>query len=198
MENKIYTSISVEPKLYPTHLCCWNCNQGQGSNNDTALCCYAFCFPYCAYADIMNNLEENTCCCPVGFCSSLLCVLPLGIFSYTVYVACSAVIVYNLAIFVNYAGKTTEKSRRTLKRKYNLTTEECGCSSCAHICCFTCAMYQESMYIKHVLDKEPSCILYQCCNFICGKTEIGVFDRKKTMNYEYKKIPSVVTEQPIM
>ncbi|KAJ8598610.1 hypothetical protein CTAYLR_001718 [Chrysophaeum taylorii] len=153
----------ANPSNYISDLCCWD---GCQCSRDCALCCYATFCPYCAYADIMAAIEMPSCCCPVGFSYSLGCVLPFGLVSYAVQIVMNSFGLCLCSPFVNIVPCITCTSREALGTKYG----------CAHYCCQTCAIYQEAVYVKHVVRKEPMCCCYDsCCVPMCGKVEPGMF-----------------------
>ena len=151
--------VTTQPRRsqYISGFCCWDNCQCQ---RDCGLCCYTICCPMCAYADIMANTKSGTCCCPVGFGYSLACIT-------------GCLFVGVVASCVNLVPCISCTSREALGHKYGLPTNDCCCACCAHCCCQTCALYQESVYVKHVLLKEPTCCCYFGCQDCCGKVDIG-------------------------
>lgn len=123
----------------------------------------------------MGNIEEPTCCCPVGFGYSLACIMPLGLLSYIIQEGMNLVGLGLCAPCVNLVPCISCTSREALGKKYGLPTADCCCACCAHYCCQTCALYQESVYVKHVLKKEPTCCCYPTCMNCCGGPQPGLY-----------------------
>lgn len=124
----------------------------------------------------MANIEAPTCCCPVGFGPSLACITSGGAFSFIFQLTAIILGLFWFgSYFMHVAPCISCTSRSALRTKYGLSDTSCCCPCCAHYCCQTCALYQESVYVKHVLRKEPSCCCYACCKDLCGSPEPGVY-----------------------
>eukprot|EP00631_Chrysoreinhardia_giraudii_P001358 CAMPEP_0197416744 /NCGR_PEP_ID=MMETSP1170-20131217/2970_1 /TAXON_ID=54406 /ORGANISM="Sarcinochrysis sp, Strain CCMP770" /LENGTH=268 /DNA_ID=CAMNT_0042943661 /DNA_START=47 /DNA_END=854 /DNA_ORIENTATION=- len=182
----VVLDLHKDDDAWPSEFCCWdNC----GCNKDCGLWCYTCCCPMCVYAEIMAAIEEPTCCCQVGFCPSLACVLSIGFASWILQHAMTAFGLYLCSPFVNIVPCVTCGGRQSLNYKYGLPINDCCCPCFAHYCCQTCALYQEIVYVKHVLKKEPTCCCYKnCCNesgACCPGTEPGGYS-------------GIVTEQPVL
>ncbi|KAJ3019998.1 hypothetical protein HKX48_001455 [Thoreauomyces humboldtii] len=86
---------------------------------DIGTCCFAMCFPACAYGKNKQALNKSDGCC--GDCCIYACVGPFA--------PCIA------------AG-----GRASIRSKYNISGG--GCSDlCAHCCCYSCALTQEKREI---------------------------------------------------
>lgn len=124
----------------------------------------------------MANIEAPTCCCPVGFGPSLACIASAGVFSCIFQVtAIELGLCWLGSCFMNATPCVSCTSRSTLGTKYGLPDAACCCPCCVHYCCQPCALYQESVYVKHVLRKEPTCCCYTWCKDSCGSPEPGLY-----------------------
>lgn len=141
---------------------------------------YAICCPYCAYAEVMEHIDQPSCCCEVGFCNSLLCVMTGGFISYILQtVMYSTGIGAGGAWAVNFTPCITCEARQALGKKYSLPTNDCCCPCAAHYFCQGCSIYQESVYVKHVLKKDMNCCCYVNC---CRGSKPGDFKGKILAN----------------
>jgi len=138
---------------WPSKFHCFdNCNCAR----DLPLCCYAsFCGTY-AWAELMFRLEQPAVCCPnsavinaVG-CQATVAAVNWLLMSIH---PCCTIPAASLAAYVQ------QDARRAIGNK-GLPTDACGGPFCAHLCCAPCAVYQELVYAKHVLRKEPECCCY--------------------------------------
>ena len=146
----------------------------------------------CAYADGMANIEEPSCCCEVGFCNSLMCVLSVGFASAIAQTILTAAGGGGAAPFVNIVACITCESRKALGHKYSLPINDCCCPCAAHYFCQGCSLYQESVYVKHVLKKDMTCCCYTNC---CKQVKPGDF-RGSIANRHPNAGNGVVTDQP--
>mmetsp|Transcript_3290 Transcript_3290/g.8455 ORF Transcript_3290/g.8455 Transcript_3290/m.8455 type:complete len:200 (+) Transcript_3290:177-776(+) len=137
-------------------------------------------------ASVRRSLASCPSDSPRGSCST--CVPP-NCRSHRETQAMTAFGLYLCSPFVNIVPCVTCGGRQSLNYKYGLPINDCCCPCFAHYCCQTCALYQEIVYVKHVLKKEPTCCCYKnCCNesgACCPGTEPGGYS-------------GIVTEQPVL
>ena len=61
--------------------------------------------------------------------------------------------------FINLTPVLTMRSRQQLEEQG--LTVECGHAYCADYWCFPCSVYQQGVYVKHVLKQDFVCCTYQ-------------------------------------
>ena len=163
---------------WPVQLCCYdNCN----CCADLPLCCYAhWCAP-CLWAEAAEYLQVNTlrspqdaeCCQPCCCCTSARCATNYwtlwgyGCATSLAQSLCNALGCQSISGFINLTPVLTMRSRQQLEQQG--LTVECGHAYCADYWCFPCSVYQQGVYVKHVLKQDFVCCTYQgCCKQTCG------------------------------
>lgn len=147
---------------------CWNnCD----FSVDLGLCCYTTWCLECAWSEMMSSLDTAALCCTSTSCDtafSCLIATFLGQIALQLSLSLFKVtpIVY-LLLLARLTPTVTSRSRRYLATKYGLSSSDCRGPCCLHYWCGPCAIYQEALYVKHVLKKDFRCCCYLCCRATC-------------------------------
>lgn len=172
---KEYQAISdplsgVEPE-FNSYFHCWDCCR---CRSELALCCYSCLCPWCLWAEVMEHLDQlPPCCCgKATWAKAYACIVltsRLGGFLQLGYqAACPLASVYS-DCFCRLTPFASTSSRWALGRKYGiLLNKDCINPFCAHFWCFYCAIYQEAIFVKHILRKDFTCCIYQCLRHVCA------------------------------
>mmetsp|Transcript_16444 Transcript_16444/g.51509 ORF Transcript_16444/g.51509 Transcript_16444/m.51509 type:complete len:224 (+) Transcript_16444:43-714(+) len=177
---------------------CWNnCDCGV----DLPLCCYVACCPACAWGEIMEAIETPAPCCTSTSCFSSCSCLYLTEFGQVFLINMLAAhypMSQHFSGLMNVASLVSMRSRATLGSKYGLDVTDCGGPCCIHYWCFSCALFQEALYVKHVLKKDPSSCCYTCCcKTVCTCGDTPEPGDLATIRNRHQQIALVTTNQPV-
>lgn len=168
-----YKAIAAPPpSAFVSEFHCWD---DCGCRHDIGLCCYGLFCPWCLWAEMIAILEEPLvccCCCSRPGClAAFFCVEVTrcleGLLQLS-YLAAFPLSAAYLDCLLRLTPFVTARSRAALGRKHGLPTHaDCFHPWCAHFFCLYCALYQEAVFIKHVLGRDFGCCFYHCCATLC-------------------------------
>lgn len=150
---------------------CWNNCE---FSVDLGLCCYTTWCLECAWAEMMSALGTPAPCCASTSCGTAFACLIATVFAQTALQLQLVLSIFNakpmlcLPLFVRLTPTVTSRVRRYLASKYGLSISDCRGPCCLHYWCSPCAVYQEALYVKHVLKKDFRCCCYVCCRTACS------------------------------
>ena len=165
----------VGDKDWPAALCCFdNC----GCAADLPLCCYAtWCTP-CLWAELAERLDVSgvdgnpelcgpCLCCTTPRCATNYWALAAWSCASSLLQGALATVLHQSASWARLEPILTSKTRATLERNHGLRRQCCS-PCCVHYWCGASALYQEAVYVKHVLKKDFDCCSYKgCCQTSC-------------------------------
>lgn len=172
---KEYQAISdalrcVEPE-FTSYLHCWDCCR---CRSDLPLCCYSFLCPWCLWAELMKHLDQlPLCCCgKATWAKAYACIVLTnqlgGLLQLGYQSACPLTSAYSSCL-CRATPFVSSSSRWALGRKYGISlNKDCINPFCAHYWCFRCAIYQEALYVKHILRKDFTCCFYNWLRYVCA------------------------------
>lgn len=171
----ISDAVVVDPRglelEFNSYFHCWDLCQ---CRRDLPLCCYSCLCPSFLWAELMMHLDElPPCCCGeatwikayvcIVLTSGLEGLLQLG------YQAAFPIASANSNCLCHITPLVSASSRRALGRKHGVSVnKDCVNPFCAHYWCACCAIYQEAIYVKHILRKDFTCCVYHCLRYLCA------------------------------